>query len=264
MPDLNPQWIDQPGRGDCVEGITDLPDQPFGNSGIPLVPESEWKDRAAASQHMRPLVQKIKNQRSRPSCASNAATQCLEISTMLQLPQSNWIELSAAHLYIRVGLGRGRNGGSYLSDNLKELTSGPGVLPVDKPETRAFLEEKGFRSNHVYNEWDDKQPQPQDWEQTAPQFRIFPDEVYNISNFQEFVSCIFAGHPVCYGRAGHAICGVDVEYDGNTCHIVYANSWGNWGDEGYGYDSQRYIERNGGSYGAWCSRAARLDIYQQG
>lgn len=257
---INPRWIDQAGKGDALAGITDIPDLPFGSSGIPLVDEDEWRDRAEASTHLRELVQKVKNQKSEPSCASNSAAQNLELVTVIQLGQQHWIELSAISLYKRVG---SRRSGSYLSDNLRELTTGEGILPVNKPETKAFLEDKGFPPHHVFPETGYNVPFPQDWQQTAAQFRIFPDEVYRISNMQEFASCIFAGHPVSYGRAGHAITGVDVVYEDGKFYICYVNSWGNWGDNGFGYDSFRYVERNGGDYGAWCCRAARLDIYQE-
>jgi hypothetical protein len=42
-----------------------------------------------------------------------------------------------------------------------------------------------------------------------------------------------------YGRSRHCVPPVYLDFDGNSPMAAYANSWGEWGDQGFGYDSER-------------------------
>ena len=73
------------------------------------------------------------------------------------------------------------------------------------------------------------------------------------------MSALLAGFPVVGGRQGHAICYVRLVLVNGVLKLKYANSWGVWGDFGYGYDSLDLMAANIKSYGAWALRSVRID-----
>ena len=40
--------------------------------------------------------------------------------------------------------------------------------------------------------------------------------------------------------------------------LKYVNSWGAWGDAGYGYDTEKYVSRSIRAYGCYAPRASLL------
>jgi len=58
---------------------------------------------------------------------------------------------------------------------------------------------------------------------------------------------LLSGFVVGYGRSGHAILAVDML---DTSHFLYANSWGDWGDEGFGIDRITNVNWNFGAFAA--------------
>jgi hypothetical protein len=161
----------------------------------------------------------------------------------------HWVEVSPISIYRWVTPGPGS--GSTISDNLKQLRD-VGMLPVNSDSNREVLRKVGLPESHVLATTGYSQRFPDGWKDTAKFFRAA--EWYDISSFDGFVSAILEGFPVCYGRAGHAICGVRVVKRNGVWTIKYANSWGNWGEGGYGYDSESYIAGAIRSYGAWALR----------
>lgn len=80
-------------------------------------------------------------------------------------------------------------------------------------------------------------------EETAKNFRL--DEFYEITSVDGFFSALFHGFSILYGRSGHAIHGVDIVKRSGDWYCKYDNSWGNWGESGFGFDSISYIQRTG-------------------
>lgn len=187
------------------------------------------------------------------NCASNATCQCFEVAWNMAMGAKHWIEMSPISIYRWVASGPGS--GSTISGNLRQLKD-VGCLPVDNAENRAILKAAGRPESHVLKTTGYSQSFPSNWKETAAFFRAL--EWLDISSFEGMVSAIFEGFPVCYGRAGHAICGARIVKRNGVWTVKYANSWGNWGESGYGYDSESYISNAIRSYGAWALRCPLL------
>lgn len=58
-------------------------------------------------------------------------------------------------------------------------------------------------------------------------------EYFRLDNWDEVGSCLLAGIPVAcgYNWWSHEVTGMDLTPAGD---LIIANSWGNWGDQGYG------------------------------
>lgn len=218
-----------------------------------IYPRDQWPLLLAAHTGQEQLVRKIKDQGQEGSCASNAATQCLEIAWNLAYGPALWIECSPISIYRFVS--NGPSQGSSIDANLRRLRD-VGALPVDTPANKAALKHAGLPEAHTLAAVGYHQPFPAGWERTAEHFRAA--EWLDLDSFDALVSAVFRGFPVCYGRASHAITAVRVvERNGNYL-IRYANSWGDWGDHGYGLDSESAIANAIRSYGAWALRCPHL------
>lgn len=253
---IDPRWIDvdfpQHAKADgfvcgalprtdlCGAVFPVLEDQPH----FRIIPREERKALVRRRKPLRPLVAKIKNQKNEGSCASNAAAQCVEIVHNFTLGLDNWVELSAMSLYRRVG--RSAQSGSTISDNLRELRD-RGILPVDSPANKA-------RFKHVHPATGFNVRLPSGWEETAILFALL--EWFDVRSWDGLQSALHYSMPVLYGRAGHAIAGVDPALDDRGNELIdYANSWDkNWGDNGHGYDSERAVASAIAGYGAWAAR----------
>lgn len=238
---------DVPGRGDCL-----MRDDLFGSEfrvyedTHATYPRSQWEQLLTEHAGLESLVKKIKNQGNEGSCASNATCQCFEIAWNMSMGTKHWIEMSPISIYRWVA--SGPSSGSTISGNLRQLRD-VGCLPVDTADNKAILKAAGRPESHVLKTTGYSQSFPGNWKDTAKFFRAL--EWYDINSFDGFVSALLEGFPVCYGRAGHAICGVRLVKRDGQWTIKYANSWGNWGEAGYGYDSESYISNAIQSYGAW-------------
>lgn len=212
---------------------------------IDLIPRSDW-DRLIELSEEHPLdsqVQRIMDQGQEGSCASNASAQCMEVLFHLAFGTDGYVPLSAMSLYKRVA--SGPNSGSTIDGNLRELQR-RGILPLSTPENRAK-----YKATMPHTGW--STPMPNNWEETAALFKAV--EWFDVASFDGLATALFLGCPVCYGRTGHAICGVRMIKQSGGYVIRYANSWGNWGDNGYGYDTESAVSRAISSYGAWALRS---------
>lgn len=247
-------FIDTHGKGDCLPR-----DDEFGSEFkvyeevAKVYPRNEWNDILESHRGMESLVKKIKNQGREGTCASNATGQCLEVAWNQVFGDKMWVEFSPISIYRWIA--PGPSSGSTISGNLRQLRD-VGMLPVRTDRNLDLLRKAGLPEHHVLTATGYYQDFPSGWKETAEFFRGL--EFMDISSFEGMVSAIFEGFPVCYGRAGHAICGVKVVWRNGAWHIKYANSWGNWGEDGYGYDSERFISRAIRSYGAWALRTPRV------
>lgn len=229
---------------------------PIFEESFPLIPRSEWKDRIDAQENRRQLVNRIKDQNGEPSCTSNAVTGCYEYIYNQQigetLGEALWVELSPISVYRFVG---SPNSGSSVSANYRRMRD-IGALPVNTDRNRKLLAAAGLNPQHTHPANGYRVRMPDGWEETAQLFRI--TEAYDIDSVDGFISALLSGWCVHYGRSGHSIFGAQAVYEGSTFYCEYANSWGNWGDQGFGRDSESYLKRTSAAYGAYAYRAVTI------
>jgi hypothetical protein len=211
--------------------------EPIFEDSIPLIPRDLWPTAIKALEEggLDLLVTRIYDQKSEGSCVSNATCQAMEIIQAQNNGRKNVVHLSAISLYKRCGSSPGS--GSMVSTNLKEIL-GIGVLPLDNPENKArfthTMANTGFYTKY-----------PDGWKDTAKRFR--GHEVFDVRSYDGFITALLRGYPVVYGRSGHSICAVRPVFRGNQLYVRYANSWSlNWGDKGFGYDSESKIRSGAG------------------
>jgi len=199
---------------------------PMASSAVEIIPEGDWPAEIEKKADRRHLVWHRYNQRSVGSCASEGCGGGLTfIREVAGLPR---VQFNPWSVYRIVSGGYDR--GSSLDANLKQYRD-VGVLP------ESYFPRWGANANR----WNSRPPSG--WEEIAQHYRI--GEWYYVRNKVEFGSCLLAGHCVYFGYPGHAILAVDL-VDSDT--ILYLNSWGNWGDNGFGTLSWRNVEWGYGAY----------------
>lgn len=196
------------------------------------IPESDWDDlihlqeQAGGAGDL--YVKAIKNQGREGSCVGNATTQAVEMVQCKQFGKDRCVLLSAISLYKRIGSSPGS--GAMISDALDEITS-RGALPLDTPENRARFGNTVMPATGFYT------PFPPGWEELGKLFRAIEDETYIIRTVEGMATALLNQDPVVVGRSGHSIVYARfMKRNGNRV-VKYPNSWGNWGDNGFGYDS---------------------------
>jgi len=258
---IDPQYVDVSIPRGCLPRESKVGDSDFvtfADTDIDAIPRSEWdgllnKNRSLWDEQ---VLSRIFNQRSEGSCASNATCQALEIVWNMTFGIDKHVSFSPISIYRWVA--NSPNNGSTIEGNLRQLRD-VGALPLDDPQNIEQLRKYKFNQQHVLKHTGYYQDFPQNWKDTSQNFCA--QEWYEITSFEEFVTCLFFDFPVVYGRAGHAICGVHPDKRDGQWGIVYANSWNGWGFEddagrqGYGFDTERYISGSISSYGAWALRS---------
>lgn len=211
---------------------------------VPVLSETEIKkavqkieDEDSGSEW---LVTRVYDQDGEGACASNSTCQGHEVVQCEQFGPERVIHLSAISLYKRVG--DGPNSGSYITDNITEITK-RGILPLDTPENREMfgptvMPNIGFRT-----------PFPANWEQTASIFRGL--EGHSIQSTNGILTALCNRHPVVVGREGHSILYLTpVFLQNGQIGVLYVNSWGQWGTAagsmpyGFGVDSVSQINKS--------------------
>lgn len=223
-----------------------------------VYPRSQWDEIAERNKSLEAFIAWIKNQGNEGSCACNASAQCFEIAMNMSLGRELAIQFSPITAYRH--LSGGPNQGTVIDDNLEWLAT-HGTLPSNIKSNIERLTAAGLNAAHVLANTGYYQTFPVGWETTAKLWTAF--EWRDIASFDGLVSAIFDDQPVCYGRDGHAICGIDVKKSNGVWYVKYANSWGDWGEadeegrQGYGWDSESKIARAIAGYGAWALRAVK-------
>ncbi len=215
--------------GECQEWMPKFCDK------AETIPEREWKEIIRAQQaedvSMRELVWMILDQNGRGSCSQEEAAG----ATMLvrsRMGQHN-VGLNPWPGYWRICRGRG---GTSISSAYKAAKEW-GFPPF------SLVPRSGSCKRQSQSVWDE-----------AHKYRL--DEVLDVSGTAEGVSALLRGYCVGYGRANHAILAVAAILVNGVIRIVYLNSWGKWGDQGFGIDPLRSF---GTSYGMFASRTAVED-----
>lgn len=195
---------------------------------VDIIPESQWRElaeaMAAGGGGADKYVTRIYDQKSEGSCVANACSQAHEVSQFKQFGKT--VHLSAMSLYKRIGSSPGS--GAMVSDGLEEMQS-RGILPLDNEANRAVFGDKVMPNTG----WSTKYPDG--WEETAKHFKVVEATIINSVN-ELFTACL-RQDPVVVGRSGHSICYLTPIWKDDRWVFKYANSWGDWGDNGYGYDS---------------------------
>jgi hypothetical protein len=202
------------------------PPEPGILGGIPLVPESEWKElgRKAFIDRL-PVTKQLDG-----TCASAATAKAIEAQRLLQgLP---YVEISEIDIYAHIARwGRG----SSLRDNLDRVTrygvASTDVVPRAWPH-RTNGDAEADRARHKVLE----------------SLRVTP-------SFEAVGSVLQHGHFVVIGvrwpgGGGHAIVAIDTVRKNNDWAILIRNSWGkDWGSDGCGLLSRNTL-RTLPNYGA--------------
>lgn len=218
--------------------------QPTFEDAIQTIPRSQWQaeiERIDAGQiHTEHLITRIYNQGQEGSCVSNATAQAHEIIQARQYGKDRVVHLSAISLYKRCG--RSPGSGSMVNDNLDEMVS-TGILPLNNDANKAKFKHV-FPATGFYTSY------PDGWKETAKLFR--GAEWFDIRSLDGFITALILGYPVVYGRAGHSICAVRPKMESGRLTVMYANSWGSWGQgagdftSGFGHDSESMIRSGAG------------------
>ncbi len=226
-----PYWENSEGRiAGCLPRISKPGEWcSFASERIKIIPRSEWAERIADPSYkgLRSVVPVILDQDGVGSCATETAAQ--KIMTTRSFNGQPFVKLNPWFIYNTTS--HGRDGGSSIDENLR------------------FVQKYGCAPESVWprsNGWR-KRPS-EEAKEAAKQFMI--TEFFDIRNSEEFGSALLLGYAVAYGRRGHAITAVNLVDDNK---IIYANSWGDWGDKGFGEDKLSEVNY---SYGAWAMRVA--------
>ncbi len=221
-----------------------------------IYPRSMWDELIAAQEDNEFLVGAIKDQNGEGTCASNSTTGSFEYVWNLTFGKEWFIQFSPISLYRWIA--GDPDSGSTISDNLKQLRD-VGALPADISRNREILTLLGLPLKMLKNVGY-YQDFPDEWQSLAAYFRMA--EWNDIASFDGMVTNIFKKRMPVYGRAGHSIYGVRVVKKNGVYYVKYPNSWGKWGENGYGYDSESYISGAIRSYGAFAPRAGCIsDVF---
>lgn len=221
---------------------------PSFSSYAPLIPRSEWKERAdQINPKLRQCIREVKNQRSEGSCVFNSVTGQWQFAAAQQFGwDSNYVILSAIIGYSIYGSSPGS--GSQVSDSVKFMTE-TGCIPESGHD---YKYKHQFGPTGFYEAKKYRQENP-DWKDTAKNFMSL--EYYTVETVEEWATALLLGHPITKGRSGHCIFDFIWDYKSNgQWYAGYCNSWSNsWGDpineivgKGLGWDSERSIENQFG------------------
>jgi len=198
---------------------------------ITTIPRDDWKNYIGKVS-LRPFVKTVLDQDGVGSCATESTASAKMISQVAA--GEPHILLNPWSIY-RVTSG-GRDQGSSIDTNL-EFARDVGILPESY-----WPRSKGWRADP-----------PSGWKDVAPQNKI--KEFFDIRNELEVGSALLKGFAVVFGWQGHSCILTTLLSD---TIAEYLNSWGDWGDKGFGKIALRDI--NWG-YGAWAVRSEQPDQF---
>jgi len=186
--------------------------QSLAESGIKVIPEAEWSDVISDPNRTPPrkYVKTIFDQDGYGSCASESVTGSME-ARRIQDGQEHVVHNP---LFVYHTVSGGRDQGSSLPDNIAF------ILKYGCASEAVWPRSKGFKATPSDAAYED-----------ALHYRMAADGVVEVKNKLELGTMVLLGYPVYFGYSGHAIWMADIL---STTKGIYCNSWGNWGDEGFG------------------------------
>ncbi len=203
---------------------------PLYTKNVPTIPTGEWP-ALIGKVELRSCVNQILDQDGVGSCATESTSQATMI--IRHVAGQPFVLLNPWSIYWYTS--DGRDQGSNIDENL------------------AYVRENGICPEAVWPRskgWNTK-PSAEALE-AAKEYKII--EFYDCGSIAEIGSALLLGFPVVFGWQSHSCVLTQLL---STTKAEYANSWGDWGDKGYGYDDIRIV--NWG-YGAWCLRTAKLPL----
>ncbi|HNB60026.1 MAG TPA: C1 family peptidase [Phycisphaerales bacterium] len=207
----------RPFAGPAYEGVA----EPFPTSL--LIPRSEWQARIEERKRLKITCRDLckaaglppKDQQRTNYCWINAPTYCCEVVRVMQNQPLVILSPASAGAQIKnyrnVG-GWGKEGVEWISEH--------GLAPVDRWPANAIdrryatPENQALALNYRIDRWAELEP----------------------NNLDQLVSAVLRGHPVAIGLAWwrHEVTAVDADWVDGEAVVVIRNSWGQWGDDGYG------------------------------
>jgi hypothetical protein len=176
-----------------------------------IVPDQFWDElcQTEAHKYQRERIAKpIYDQNSTGSCAAESSNGGLNaIYSRMGQPLVLFNPLFVYHT-----TSGGRDSGSVIGDNVEFLIE-YGACPEE-----VWPRHKGFKATP-----------PQEAYDVAAFFRLL--EAFYVETIPEFVSGLLKDYVIHFGYSGHAV--LADRYLGGG-RIEYKNSWGNWGDAGFG------------------------------
>lgn len=212
--------------------------------GADIIRQSDWQSVLDETEvKTSPLAVYQYDQNGEGLCTANAGAQALAYAWRRQFPSlaADLVALPSPVAHYRGhGCGGGPNTGSSVSCIMGSMQR-KGTLLIDNAGSRKIYDALGLPHKHLLKptgfsqsfDWRDES-----WLETASNFRF--EEMYDVATGEGFVTALLRGFNVVYGRQGHAIMAADV-VNRNGWQVRYHNSWGDWGDQGFGYDSYRLI-----------------------
>jgi len=200
-------------------------------SVIEVIAPKHWDELADTSWHCnrRSRFRYTLDQDGAGSCAAEAAAAAKAARDALQgLPMAVYNPWFCYHT-----TSGGRDNGSVIGDNV------------------AFLRDHGMVPEEVWPRSKGWRAEPSDEAKRVAKFFTLK-EFYYIENVDEFASALLQGMDVVFGYTGHAI--VADQYLKRR-RIEYKNSWGDWGDNGFGTLSMNDIRFD---YGAYAFKHVRI------
>ena len=174
---------------------------------IEEIPRDQWPG-LIGTVSLRPRVRQVLNQGSNGSCATESTTQGVMVARdVAGLPFDLLNPLSIYHF-----TNGGSDNGSNIDSNLVHARDF-GILPESY-----WPRSKGWRASP-----------PTGYEKIAAKYRI--DEFFDIASIDEIGTALLKGFAVVFGWSGHSCILTDLL---STTTALYCNSWGNWGDAGFG------------------------------
>lgn len=195
-----------------------------------MVPRSQWNeriDRVAAL--FQATTTQIYSQGNEGSCVGFAICQALETFLRRAYGVKHWISLSGMSVYKRIG--RSPQSGAYINDGMNAVKT-EGALPVNSADNTA-------RFKHTHPRTGFGNPLPSGWQETGRLFRVLKS--VTCRGTDQIISALLHGATGIVGRQGHAVPYCVPARNGNRYFAKYANSWGNWGENGWGYDSESIL-----------------------
>lgn len=222
----------------------------FGDRGAPCFgdygPSYEEKFGVMSDKELREAIEKqdanggaldlmvnwVLNQGKEGSCVANADVQGHHVKQALQYGKDNVIQLSAISLYKQIG--RSASSGASVRDGIETMCE-LGALPLNTDKNKTLFHHTmpatGFSTQY-----------PNGWKETA---KLFKGREYDvIKSVAGIHSALCSGHPVMVGREGHSILYLRSMVKNGALIVKYVNSWGSWGDKGFGYDTVSQITKS--------------------
>ena len=221
--DQSTGWIEQ-SEGELLAAMAGLPwfDEICADE---MVPRNEWAARSEATKAgYRATVARIYSQGRTSACVGFGSAQALETTCTRRYGLKNHVPLAGMDVYSDIG--RSLMSGAYIPDGMERIST-IGCLPLRDPATVGKF---SITFPGLEYKWD----RPSGWKEVAGQFKV--TKAAKVQGKEMMVSAALKGRCIIVGRSRHCVPYVYYDYP----NMAYGNSWSpDWGDDGFGFDSER-------------------------